>query len=383
MNSYPEANDVGALERLGIPVQTVPPEAILTAGKSKSIRFRISRPSGYAFGDVESYQFDFVIPTLEWYASTLHQRDLAVHKLGEMVDKLEVDLLNAKAQLDNKDYNEAIGMAVEDSESDAEVERLINRVQDLEALLAHTQNELKQAQASGSAAPTGDVFTREEVEGYIASAVADTITERDAFYADHIANLPAPIAAATGYTEDEVHAAIKENVDVAVANAEQAKDAYYAEQIANIPPTAPAGYNEDEVKAAVKENVDAAVAKAEKAKDSYYLAQIATIPTGITQEMLEAAVAEAVVAKEAEIMANLPELAPVDQIAELTNEGDLKLRAENKTLHETVFKLDAYSKELEAYIASLENTPAANEVHVPQINPATGRPLPKLNPDDL
>lgn len=90
MNSYNPEENQGALERLGIPVQTTPPEQVLIAGKAKSIRFRVSRPHGYSYGDVESYQFDYVIPTLEWYANTLHQRDLAVHKLGELVDKLEV-----------------------------------------------------------------------------------------------------------------------------------------------------------------------------------------------------------------------------------------------------------------------------------------------------
>lgn len=379
MNSYNPEENQGALERLGIPVQTTPPEQVLIAGKAKSIRFRVSRPHGYSYGDVESYQFDYVIPTLEWYANTLHQRDLAVHKLGELIDKLEVDLLNAKAQLDNKDYNDALGVIVDDSEKDAEMAALMTRERTLTAQLAEAQAALQEAQNSPVSSPDGEEsYTREEVEGFLASAMEDAGKQKDAEYAQILVQ------------KDEDFAKHLEQV------VEQARqDALQA---------APAGYTEDEVRAAVEEAVqtavDHAVAQAEAAKDAQYGALLEAqgvslaeaieratnaenaTPTGYSQEEVEQAVATAVAAKEAEILSQIPEAKSIDQIAELTNEGDLKLRAENKTLKKSVDDLNEYSQQLEAYIATLEGkvveTPAPASGGL-----SNGRALPKLRPEDL
>lgn len=379
MNSYHPEENQGALERLGIPVQTTPPEQVLIAGKAKSIRFRVSRPHGYSYGDVESYQFDYVIPTLEWYANTLHQRDLAVHKLGELVDKLEVDLLNAKAQLDNKDYNEAIGLAVETSEQDGEMEALLLRVESLQNQLAQAHSDLQNAQNGMISSPDGEEsYTREEVEGFLQTAVEDAAKQKD-----------------------EEYAALLVQKDEEFANhIEHIKEQARQEAIQ----TAPTGYSEDEVQAAVENAVQTAVEKAvteaEAAKDAQYgallEAQMASLAeaitradnaekaasTGYSQEEMEQAVASALAAKEAEILARIPEAKTIDQIAELTNEGDLKLRAENKTLKKSVDELNKYSKQLEEYIETLEGkeivtpTPAVD-------NMSNGRTLPKLRPEDL
>lgn len=376
MNNYKPEENQGALERLGIPVQTTPPEQILIAGKAKSIRFRVSRPHGYSYGDVESYQFDYVIPTLEWYAETLHQRDLAVHKLGELIDKLEVDLLNAKAQLDNKDYNDAIGLAVESSEQDEEMEALLGKVESLQAQLSHANAALEEARNAPVSSPDGEEsYSREEVEGFLASAVEDAEKAKDSYYAKLLVQ-----------KDEEVAALV-----------EQAKQQGREEAEAHV---APSGYSEEEVREAIDTAVSEAVSKAEEAKEFQYKglldAQTAaladaearaaaaanTAPTGYTQEEVEEAIANAVAAKEAEILARIPEAKSIDQIAELTNEGDLKLRAENKTLKKSVDDLDTYAKELEKYIAQLEGQAA--EVPAPANAVSThGRPLPKIRPEDL
>jgi hypothetical protein len=383
MNSYNPEENQGALERLGIPVQTTPPEQVLIAGKAKSIRFRVSRPHGYSYGDVESYQFDYVIPTLEWYANTLHQRDLAVHKLGELVDKLEVDLLNAKAQLDNKDYNDALGVIVDDSEKDAEMAALMARERALTAQLAEAQAALENAQNSPISSPDGEEsYTREEVEGFLQTAVEDAAKQKDSEYAqilaqkdEEFANALEQIkeqtrqealqAAPTGYSEEEVREAVEDAVqsavEQAVAQAESAKDAQYGALL-------------EAQGVSLKEAIERATA-AEK-----------SVPTGYSQEEVEQAVASAVAAavatKEAEILAQIPEAKSIDQIAELTNEGDLKLRAENKTLRKSLDDLTAYTKQLEEYSASLEGTTV--ETPVPTTGgTVNGRALPKLRPEDL
>lgn len=398
MNSNNPEENQGALERLGIPVQTTPPEQILIAGKAKSIRFRVSRPHGYSYGDVESYQFDYVIPTLEWYAETLHQRDLAVHKLGELIDKLEVDLLNTKAQLDNNDFNVAIGAAVEDSEKDPEMEALLIRVDSLQAQLNEAQAALEDAHHSPViTSEDEESYTREEVEGFLAAAVEDAEKAKDTYYAQLLVEKDNEFAARleqtktlarqeaaqevpTGYSEEEVHAAIEaavnnavaEAVPAAVAEAEKAKDFQYnglleAQAVALSETSsrvseAEARANEAEARAATAENA---------------------APTGYSHEEMEEAVAAAVAAKESEILAQLPEVKSIDQIAELTNEGDLKLRAENKTLKKSVGELNDYCKQLEVYIASLEGTPAEVTPASQAPSPANGRSLPKLRPEDL
>jgi hypothetical protein len=383
MNSYNPEENQGALERLGIPVQTTPPEQILIAGKAKSIRFRVSRPHGYSYGDVESYQFDYVIPTLEWYANTLHQRDLAIHKLGELIDKLEVDLLNTKAQLDNKDYNEAIGLAVESNEKDEEMEALLLRVDNLQNQLNEANAALEEARNSPVSSPDGvESYTREEVEGFLASAVEDAdkakddyyaqiLVQKDAEFAQHLEEVKEQArqeaaketeqAALTGSSEEEVHEAIENAVHTAVAEAVAAAEAQ----------------KDTQYKALLEaqgESLAEAIERATAAENATH--------TGYSQEEVEQAIADAVAAKEAEILARVPEAKSIDQIAELTNEGDLKLRAENKTLKKSVDELDVYAKQLEAYIATLEGQVVEAPAPAGDLT-SNGRPLPKLRPEDL
>lgn len=387
MNSYNPEDNQGALERLGISVQTTPPENILIAGKARSTRFRVSRPHGYSYGDVESYQFDFVIPTLEWYADALHERDLAVHKLGELVDKLEVDLENTKAQLDNKDYNEAIGLAVEDHEQDAEIEALMQRVQALQTALDQANEALASAEQAPISSPDGETsYTHDEVVGFISSAVEEAEKAKDEQYAAYLAQ------------KDSEFAALLEDAKAAAREEAAA--------------TAPTGYTEEEVTTAIQsavseavsESVAKAVAETEKAKDAQYSmlleAQATALsaaeakaaanlaPTGYSHEEMVEAVEAAIAEKEAEILAKFPEAKSVDQLVALVNDGDVQLKAEKQALETSVLKMQEYTDNLEAYVSKLESeansTPSA-PAPAAAANPTSnhGRPLPKLRADDL
>jgi len=403
MSNYEQQQ--GALERLGIPVQTTPPEEIMTSGQARSVRFRVSRPQGYAFGDIESFIFERVQPTLDYYADVLHQRDLAVHKLGEVIDTLEVNVLNLQAQLDNKQYNEAIGLAVDEVEKDDETDVLIGRIHQLEGELKAAQRNQDVVASAPVQSPEGEYYSREEVEGFIATAVAEaeaakeaeiasrgyytseevekiladasqnagvyTQEQADALIAEAVSNIPAaPAVSDDTYTHEEV----EEFIATAVAEAEAAKEAEKAAAIAAVEAAKTA--EKDKAVAAVEASTAAAVATAEqKARTEAEAAH-----TGYTEEELTAAVAEAVQEAEQRILNSLPEDSkPLDEIDELTNEGDLKLRAEVKTLSSAVAQQDAYIKDLENYVAQIEGRPQAEPVP----ESATGRPLPQIRPEDL
>jgi len=403
MSNYEQQQ--GALERLGIPVQTTPPEEIMTSGQARSVRFRVSRPQGYAFGDIESFIFERVQPTLDYYADVLHQRDLAVHKLGEVIDTLEVNVLNLQAQLDNKQYNEAIGLAVDEVEKDDETDVLIGRIHQLEEELKIAQKAQAGVASAPVQSPEGEYYSREEVEGFIATAVAEaeaakeaeiasrgyytseevekiladasqnagtyTQEQTDALIAEAVANIPAaPVVSDDTYTHEEVEGFIA----TAVSEAEATKEAEKAAAVAAVEATKTAEKNEA-VAAAEAATAATVAAAEEKARTEAEAAH-----TGYTEEELEVAVAKAVQEAEQRILDSLPEDSkPLDEIDELTNEGDLKLRAEVKTLSSAVAQQEAYIKDLENYVAQIEGRPQAEAAP----ESATGRPLPQIRPEDL
>jgi len=381
----------GSLERLGIPVETVVPEGVMTSGQARSVRFRNSRPQGYAYGDVESFIFDHIIPTLTWYAQELHQRDLAIHKLGEELDAAEVTMTNLQAQLDNKDFNDVVGMAVGEADRSIEEERLIVRVKELEGRLADLQN-------APIASPDGEFYTREEVQSYIDSAVAEAEAHKDAEFSENKyyteeqvqSILAEAVPATSGYTQEQLDAAVREAsataapaedvytheevqgfIDTAVADAttslESAKAAELAAAVANAKQEAanavPAGFTQ----AQVDEQVATAVVQA--------LSTAA--PVGYTQEQME----EAVLAAEARVKAELSSGDENDYVNELVNEGDLPLRAQIITLEKSLKDMTAYADELEKYNESLTGTTPA--VHEEQRTDSYGRPLPKITAEDL
>lgn len=388
MNSYEQ--EQGALERLGIPVETTPPDGVMTSGQARSVRFRIGRPQGYAFGDVESFIFDHIQPTLDWYANALHQRDLAVHRLGELVDKLEVDLQNANAQLDNKQYNEALGVAVDMAETDDETDVLLARIKELERALAAAQQNQSDAVNAPIQAPDGEYYPREEVEGFIAAAVAEAearkeaeIAERGYYTQEQVEQILAEAApAGTVYSQDELDASIAEAEARGRAAAQPTEDVYNHGQVEEFIATAVAEAEaaKDAEKAEALQQLSA-----EKDKEkATAIAQAEQSSTGYSQEELDTAVERAKAETEAAVLASIPEESqPVDPVDELTDEGDLKYRAENKTLRAAVDQWKTYAQELEAYVAQLDGSAAEQTQETTEINAATGRPLPKIRPEDL
>jgi hypothetical protein len=122
----------GSLERLGIPLETNPVEGVLTPASVKAARFRMSKPSGYAVKDVEDFILNIIQPTLEWYVQMLHQRDLAVHKLGAELDRTEVDLLNARYQIQSLEYGVKVQDGIALNQDDKEMSELLGRFKELE-----------------------------------------------------------------------------------------------------------------------------------------------------------------------------------------------------------------------------------------------------------
>jgi hypothetical protein len=385
----------GSLERLGIPVETVVPEGVMTSGQARSVRFRNSRPQGYAYGDVESFIFDHIIPTLTWYSEELHQRDLAIHKLGEELDAAEVTIVNLQAQLDNKDFNDAVGRAVGDADRSVEEQQLMVRVKELEGRITELQN-------APIASPDGEFYTREEVQSYIDSAVAEAEAHKDAEFSENKyyteaqvqSILAEAVPAVNGYTQEQLDAAVNEAA-VAATPAVPAEDVYTHEEVQGFIDTAV-----EEATATLEASKAAelaeAVAKAKQeaaanaAPSGYTQAQVdeqvatavvqalaTAAPTGYTQEQLEEAVLEA----EARVKAELSSDDDSDYVKDLVNEGDLPLRAQIITLEKSLKDMTDYADELERYNETL--TGATPAVHKEQRTDSYGRPLPEITAEDL
>lgn len=150
-------HQVGSLERLGIDLETQPPEHILTPGEAKGARFQISQPKGYYPADVDTFMETSVIPSLTWYANALHERDLSVHKLGEKLDQAEVDLKNLKTELAAAQYSAPLGAALEKNQDDKEMTAILSQ-------LEQTRLELAAAAAALAVAQTEAVQFKEYSE---------------------------------------------------------------------------------------------------------------------------------------------------------------------------------------------------------------------------
>jgi hypothetical protein len=209
-----EEPPVGSLERRGIAVETLIDPNVLTPGAAKSVHFRVSKPSGYSFQEVDDFVTNIVIPSIEWYAQVLYQRDKVVHTLGAELDKAEVDIKNLKSQLQFAEYNSTIKEGIERNADDKEVAALMERLTTAEA-------ELAALQAGGAGAVVGAALLPEEtaaqiaeLEAYIAQ-ITEQYNQLVAQYETDTAELQARIEAlqaivdaAENGTPDEVAAAV-------------------------------------------------------------------------------------------------------------------------------------------------------------------------------
>lgn len=94
-----EQRSADVLEQLRVPAETVVEEGIKTSTDLSDVRYRIARPEGYFFEDVEEAHNEF-LRTTRWLEKALHQRDLDVHKLATHIDQLNTDYQNLQFQLE-------------------------------------------------------------------------------------------------------------------------------------------------------------------------------------------------------------------------------------------------------------------------------------------
>lgn len=179
----------GSLEELGIPAETVLPEGILTPAAIKTVTFTQTRPRGYHFTEVEEF-VNGVDHTLTVYADLLHQRDLDIHTLGRLADRLKVDNANLEFQ------NNSLAIKAEQklvNDTDSEVQTLMEANLALQARITEMEN-------ATEAVVVHNDYDREELEAQVASLLA-----ANAALQEQLNTVEHTVEAATGeYTSEEV-----------------------------------------------------------------------------------------------------------------------------------------------------------------------------------
>lgn len=406
----------GSLEKRGIAVETVIDENVLSPSTAKSVRFRTSKPSGYAYGEVDDFVRNIVQPSIDWYAQTLYQRDKVVHFLGSELDKAETDITNLKSQIQFLEYNSRIEQGISQNADDKEMAALMARLEVSEAEAASLRQQLENQQ---SFIP---VENDSEKDAYIEQLVAqyNELTER---YTQDTSALQAQLQAATeatsataSNTDQEAYieqvttqyndlmtrynedvASLQAQLDTALANQSNGatsspeQDAYI-EQITNQYNELMTRYTEDtqaletQLQAALlTQSTSAAEANGSGLDEetSLYIEQI----TNQYNELMTR-YTEDVTALQSQLQDALSNSGPV------TNDSDEVLQAENTALKDELARTQAYVAQLDEYITLLEkrageqpntsgapvSTPAVPE---PIVDPTYGQLPPGIRPDDL
>lgn len=94
-----ESGVADVLTLLNVEAETELPENIKTSGQLASAQFRISRPTGYLYTDVDA-AFEEAVNTVKYYEQIIYRRDLDIHKLATEVDRKNTDLTNMQFQLE-------------------------------------------------------------------------------------------------------------------------------------------------------------------------------------------------------------------------------------------------------------------------------------------
>lgn len=167
----------GSLERLGVTIETEIPEEILKPSVIRAVRFRQQAKLGYYTKDVEAFVQEKALPSVEWLIQRLHARDLDVHRLGEELDRLEVDMINIRAQFEMAAASAPIAAAIAQAEQDPEVEAIVARAQQDQADLAAAYKRIEALEADlaamGNTVPVQDVAIETriaELEGQLEAA---------------------------------------------------------------------------------------------------------------------------------------------------------------------------------------------------------------------
>ena len=139
----PATNDY--LQELGIPIETVLDENVLTVQTAQNVRFRpvqvpgSSKTYGYSFGEVDKFIKSIVIPSLKWFQDALHSRDLNVYQLVTLLDEKTVLTTQLEKEVASAQMNYELQKGLSASENDEEVVGLVaqlkeahQRIRDLE-----------------------------------------------------------------------------------------------------------------------------------------------------------------------------------------------------------------------------------------------------------
>lgn len=405
----------GSLEKRGIQVETAIDENVLSPSAAKSVRFRTSKPSGYAYSEVDDFVRNIVQPSIDWYAQTLYQRDKVVHFLGSELDKAETDITNLKSQIQFLEYNSRIEQGISQNADDKEMAALMSRLEVSEAEAASLRQQLENQQ---SFIP---VENENEKDAYIEQLVAqyNELTER---YTQDTTALQQQLQAAaeatvaqvgnpeqdayveqlttqynelmTRYTEDV--AALQSQLDTALANQSNVsaltpEQEAYIEQVTNQYNELMTRYTEDTQ--ALEAQLQAAIlAQSTTAKESnevgldeetsLYIEQI----TNQYNELM-ARYTEDVTALQSQLQEALSNSGPS------TNDADEVLQAENAALKDELARTKAYVTQLDEYITLLEKRageqPVSSSASVapvtpePIVDPTYGQLPPGIRPDDL
>lgn len=142
-----------ALESRKIPLQTIIPDGIITAGDAKNVRFDFSKKNGYSPKQVDKYVFEVVSQSLEFYGRKLESRDRDVHRLGKDLNDAEVDFQRIKRQLEVAESNSIIVDSIARAKTDPEFEALTDEIAALRTKLhAYESGSAVQSEATTTGA---------------------------------------------------------------------------------------------------------------------------------------------------------------------------------------------------------------------------------------
>lgn len=150
-----------ALESRKIPLQTIIPDGVITAGDAKNVRFDFSKKNGYSPKQVDKYVFEVVSQSLEFYSRKLESRDRDVHRLGKDLNEAEIDNQRLKRQLEFADSNSLIAESIGRAKTDSEFEALMNEVTKLRSQVEAYQAE--NPEAAHAAAVNDSVISQEQL----------------------------------------------------------------------------------------------------------------------------------------------------------------------------------------------------------------------------
>jgi hypothetical protein len=231
--SIPENAQDASLERLGIHVQTVVPNNVMTSKEVSKVKFTKSRPIGYLIDNVDGFK-DIAKETLEWYEQAILGRDQDVLRLGGELDRVEVELLRARQEMAVAAANAPFQEAIQSAKDDPEIEAIMRKAADAERKTERTEKRLAAAVEESA----GRKKRVEELEAQLAAALAGG-TAAETPVEEHA---PAEVLAENEslrvqLAEAETRAQVAEEAVAALNKYTEEQDEYIDALEAQLPPT--------------------------------------------------------------------------------------------------------------------------------------------------